>query len=131
MKIRWMYPDAGYGGRFGIWVFSDDRDPYNSYGNGSAMRVSPYAWMMDCGFCARTGMWPPNGRAGARLSAEVTHNHQRYDAIFSAVIISAAIMVIMNSLLMMIRRRIKEQNKAAKVLVYWGFPLYQRQRLHR
>ena len=74
-KYGRMYPNAGYGGRFSAWLASDDRKPYNSYGNGSAMRVSPCAWMMDCGFCARTGMWPSNGRAGARLSAEVTHNH--------------------------------------------------------
>jgi ADP-ribosylglycohydrolase len=70
-----LYPNSGYGSRFGSWLFSDDREPYNSWGNGSAMRVSPCAWMMDCGFCARTGMWPSNGREKARLSAEVTHNH--------------------------------------------------------
>jgi ADP-ribosylglycohydrolase len=70
-----MYPDTGYGARFGSWIHSDDRMPYNSWGNGSAMRVSPCAWLMDCGFCARTGMWPTNGRGRARLSAEVTHNH--------------------------------------------------------
>ena len=70
-----LYPSAGYGSRFGSWLFSDNREPYNSWGNGSAMRVSPCAWMMDCGFCARTGMWPSNGREGARLSASVTHNH--------------------------------------------------------
>ena len=74
-KYGRMYPDAGYGGRFGSWLFSDTREAYNSYGNGSAMRVSPCAWVMDCGFCAGTGMWPSNGRAGAQLSAEVTHNH--------------------------------------------------------
>ena len=70
-----LYPDAGYGGRFGTWIQSDDRKPYNSWGNGSAMRVSPCAWLMDCGFCARTGMWPANGRERAQLSAAVTHNH--------------------------------------------------------
>ena len=74
-KYGRMYPDAGYGGRFGWWLFSDSREPYNSFGNGSAMRVSPCAWAMDCGFCARTGMWPTNARERARLSAEVTHNH--------------------------------------------------------
>lgn len=74
-KYGRMYPDAGYGGRFGAWINSDNREPYNSYGNGSAMRVSPCAWMMDCGFCARTGMWPSNGRERAKTSAEVTHNH--------------------------------------------------------
>ena len=34
-----LYPDAGDGGRFGSWIHSDDRKPYNSWGNGSAMRV--------------------------------------------------------------------------------------------
>ena len=70
-----LYPDSGYGGNFRRWLFSDDREPYNSWGNGSAMRVSPCGWMMDCGFCARTGMWPSNARAKAQLSAEVTHNN--------------------------------------------------------
>ncbi len=74
-KYGRMYPNAGYGTRFGAWLFSDDREPYNSFGNGSAMRVSPCAWVMNCGFCARTGFWPERGRAIARLSAEVTHNH--------------------------------------------------------
>ena len=73
-KYGRMYPDAGYGARFDVWIHSNDRIPYNSFGNGSAMRVSPCAWIMDCGFCARTGCWP-SSRAFARLSAEVTHNH--------------------------------------------------------
>lgn len=70
-----LYPNSGYGSRFGSWLFSDDIEPYNSWGNGSAMRVSPCAWMMNCGFCARTGIWPTNGREVAKLSAAVTHNH--------------------------------------------------------
>ena len=84
-KYGRMYPYAGYGDRFREWINSDDREPYNSYGNGSAMRVSPCAWIMDCGFCARTGFWPTNGWACARLSAEVTHNQGAMataDAIF-------------------------------------------------
>lgn len=72
-KYGRMYPHAGYGGRFRIWLRSMDTESYNSFGNGSAMRVSPCAWVMDCGFCARTGMWP--NRDLARLSASVTHNH--------------------------------------------------------
>lgn len=68
-----MYPDSGYGGRFGAWLFSDDREPYDSFGNGSAMRVSPCAWTLDCGFFARTGVWPDRGKV--KLSSEVTHNH--------------------------------------------------------
>ena len=73
-KYGKMYPDAGYGARFSSWINSDNREPYNSFGNGSAMRVSPCARVMDCGFCARTGM-TPSTRELARLSAEVTHNH--------------------------------------------------------
>jgi hypothetical protein len=37
------YPHAGYGGMFLRWAFADDRGPYGSWGNGSAMRVSPVA----------------------------------------------------------------------------------------
>ena len=40
-KYGRMYPDAGYGARFNTWIQSNDRSPYNSFGNGSAMRVSP------------------------------------------------------------------------------------------
>ena len=69
------YPNSGYGGRFGTWIHSDDRKPYNSWGNGSAMRVSPCAWVMNCGFYARTGMWPSNGWELVVRCAEVTHNH--------------------------------------------------------
>ena len=74
-KYAQLYPHAGYGGRFKKWALSDSREPYNSFGNGSAMRVSPCAWVMDCGFAARTGSWPTNGRVLAKRSAEVTHNH--------------------------------------------------------
>lgn len=70
-----LYPDSGYGSRFGSWIHSDDRNPYNSWGNGSAMRVSPCAWVMNCGFYGRTGCWPSNGWEFAIKSAEVTHNH--------------------------------------------------------
>ena len=74
-KYGRMYPNAGYGGRFAAWVFSDDRKPYNSFGNGSAMRVSPCAWVMDCGSYNKTDIVPSEVRAAARLSAEVTHDH--------------------------------------------------------
>ncbi len=42
-----QYPDAGYGGRFAWWIKNPLRKPYNSYGNGSAMRVSPAGWFCD------------------------------------------------------------------------------------
>ncbi|MBQ6582894.1 MAG: ADP-ribosylglycohydrolase family protein, partial [Mogibacterium sp.] len=60
------YPDAGYGGRFFGWFRAKDPQPYGSYGNGSAMRVSSVGWMY--GTLEET-------RRCARLSAEVTHNH--------------------------------------------------------
>ena len=65
---RWgkAYPYSGYGVRFSCWLESEDPQPYNSFGNGSAMRVSPVAWLyhdLD------------TVRKMARLSAEVTHNH--------------------------------------------------------
>jgi ADP-ribosylglycohydrolase len=41
------YPHAGYGGRFGHWLRAKNPRPYNSYGNGSAMRVSPAGWLYD------------------------------------------------------------------------------------
>lgn len=74
-KYGRMYPDAGYGGRFGEWIFSDSRAPYHSFGNGSAMRVSPCAWIMDCGFAARTGCWPTVASEIVKRSAAVTHDH--------------------------------------------------------
>lgn len=61
-----LYPRAGYGGMFRRWLKSDNPQPYGSYGNGSAMRVSSTAWLFgDLGMV----------RYMARLSAEVTHNH--------------------------------------------------------
>ena len=74
-KYGRMYPNAGYGRKFHAWINSSDREPYHSLGNGSAMRVSPCAWVMDCGFMDRTGCWPKEGSARAELSAAVTHDH--------------------------------------------------------
>jgi len=60
------YPDAGYGGMFGSWLRSADSKPYNSYGNGSAMRVSPV------GFAFNT---IDDVLREAERSASPTHNH--------------------------------------------------------
>lgn len=46
-KIGRNYPDCGYGGRFYGWIFSDNPQPYNSYGNGSAMRISPIGFVAE------------------------------------------------------------------------------------
>lgn len=60
------YPYGGYGGFFHIWAKVRNSPPYNSYGNGSAMRVSPVAWAYND---LETVL------AKAKESAEVTHNH--------------------------------------------------------
>lgn len=65
-EIGRKYPNCGYGGMFSQWVFSNDPQPYNSFGNGAAMRVSP------AGFAAGTES------EASRLSEAVTgvtHNH--------------------------------------------------------
>ena len=70
-KYGRMYPNADYGARFNRWLVTDNREPYNSFGNGSAMRVSPCAWVID----ATTDELPFEVKRLARLSSEVTHNH--------------------------------------------------------
>ena len=60
------YPSRGYGGRFANWICDKDPQPYNSYGNGSAMRVSPV------GYYAQS---LEEALALAKVSAEVTHTH--------------------------------------------------------
>ena len=59
-------PMGAYGGRFSQWVRSDNPQPYGSFGNGSAMRVSPVAWA----FHRRDAVLE-----AAKQTAECTHNH--------------------------------------------------------
>jgi ADP-ribosyl-[dinitrogen reductase] hydrolase len=59
------YPSS-YGNRFQGWLVDKDPQPYNSWGNGSAMRVSPVAWFYDN---------LADVEHGAEVSASVTHNH--------------------------------------------------------
>lgn len=61
-----LYPSAGYGGMFRLWASSMEDAPYNSWGNGSAMRVSPVGFAFDS---------LEEVRKEAKRSAEVTHNH--------------------------------------------------------
>ena len=60
------YPYAGYGGGFRRWLRLIDPQPYGSFGNGSAMRVSAAGWLYDT--VERT-------REAAKATANVTHNH--------------------------------------------------------
>ena len=61
-----IYPDAGYGCMFYQWLHTREPEPYESFGNGSAMRVSSAGWLFDT---------LEETRHMARLTAEVTHNH--------------------------------------------------------
>jgi len=63
---KYPHPCGGYGARFSGWLFSDEPQPYNSFGNGSAMRVSA------CGFAASS---LDEALVLAKYSSEVTHNH--------------------------------------------------------
>ena len=74
-KFGEMYPYAGYGGRFCGWLMSSDPKPYNSFGNGSAMRVSPCGWLGKCGEINSDVIIPTEVRVMSVKSAEVTHNH--------------------------------------------------------
>lgn len=78
-----LYPHAGYGGMFRGWMDDDAADPYFSFGNGSAMRVSPVAYASD----DLADVLPL-----ARASASVTHDHPEgikgAQAIASAVLIA-------------------------------------------
>ena len=65
-KYYRKYPGRGYGGRFQEWGSSDSLGPYNSFGNGSAMRVSPVGFAFNK---------IEEVLIEAKKSAEVTHNH--------------------------------------------------------
>lgn len=76
---RYPHPKGGYGGRFGAWVHSDAPQPYGSFGNGSAMRVSPVGW------------WYADGclEEQAAKSAACSHNHP--EGIKGAVAVAMAV----------------------------------------
>ncbi|MDR1355417.1 MAG: ADP-ribosylglycohydrolase family protein [Propionibacteriaceae bacterium] len=63
---RYPLPKGGFGGRFTQWLLSKNPQPYGSFGNGSAMRVSSVGWLYDT--LETTEHW-------AKISARVTHNH--------------------------------------------------------
>ena len=65
-RIGRPYPHCGYGGSFYRWMYSDNPQPYNSYGNGAAMRVG------GCGYVANS---VAEAAALSRAVTETTHNH--------------------------------------------------------
>ena len=82
IATKYPCPMGGYGGRFRHWLVSPNLRPYGSFGNGSAMRVSP------CGDVAAT---LDEALELARQSAEVTHNHP--EGIRGAQAVAAAIVL--------------------------------------
>ena len=72
MTVKYMqeigrkYPYCGYGGMFGRWIFSDNPMPYNSYGNGAAMRISPVGSIANTDYEARKL---------SEIVTSTTHNH--------------------------------------------------------
>lgn len=79
------YPRAGYGQRFFFWLGKKNPQPYGSWGNGSAMRVSSVGWLYNS---------LEETRRYARLTAEVTHNHP--EGIKGAEAVAAAIFMARN-----------------------------------
>lgn len=82
-EIGQQYPDCGFGGMFYRWVFSYNPEPYNSFGNGAAMRVSP------AGFIANS---EEEAVRLAEIVTAVTHNHPEgiKGAVATAVVIYLA-----------------------------------------
>lgn len=75
------YPFAGYGAGFSMWLQQEDPKPFNSYGNGSAMRVSPAAWLCQDDFGRMLHV--------AAMTAVISHNHP--EGIKGAQSVAAAI----------------------------------------
>lgn len=88
-KYGRMYPNAGYGGQFGAWLFFDSREPYHSWGNGSAMRVSPVGFWVEPSWDLTATACGIN--TYATRSAEVTHDHP--EGIKGACAVADAIML--------------------------------------
>lgn len=84
-KYGGLYPDVGYGGHYLSWVENKRREPYNSCGNGSAMRTSAVGWYAkSIEECEKI----------AKLCAEVTHNHP--DGIAGAQAVAGVIFLARN-----------------------------------
>jgi ADP-ribosyl-[dinitrogen reductase] hydrolase len=79
------YPNRGYGDRFIWWLMESIPKPYNSWGNGSAMRVSPIGWFFDT---------IEDVLEQAKKSAEVSHNHP--EGIKGAQAVAAAVYLARN-----------------------------------
>lgn len=82
-EIGRKYPNCGYGGHFNEWMFSTSTEPYNSFGNGAAMRVSA------CGHVAKS---LKEVKELSKKVTQVTHNHP--EGIKGAEAVSVAIYLV-------------------------------------
>ncbi len=98
------YPYAGYGGSFIQWLASDSTEPYGSWGNGSAMRVSSAGWLYES---------IERIREVARWSAEVTHNHP--EGVKGAEAVASAIYLA--------RKRSSKEDIKAYIVENFGYDL--------
>ncbi len=103
---RWFahYPKAGYGHMFRAWAADPGMGPYGSFGNGSAMRVSPVAWAFET---------EPEVLAAARATAEVSHDHP--EGVKGAEAIALATFLA--------RRGVEKTELLARVAVHTGYDL--------
>lgn len=81
-KFGERYPNAGYGQKFSTWLKTKSRKPYGSFGNGSAMRVSPVGWLCDN---------IKDAKLFAKISSEVSHDHP--DAVAAAQAVAVAVLL--------------------------------------
>ena len=103
---KYPFPKGGYGGSFAGWVHSDNPKPYNSFGNGSAMRVSACAWLAGS---------EADALVFAKQSSECTHNHP--EGIKGALAVADAIWLL---------RRGQSKEKVKKAISYnFGYDLNQ------
>lgn len=78
--LRYPNPMGGYGGSFNAWLHSENPQPYNSFGNGAAMRVSPVGWAFNS---------EAETLRAALASAAPTHNH--VEGLIGASVVACAI----------------------------------------
>ncbi|WP_051201081.1 MULTISPECIES: ADP-ribosylglycohydrolase family protein [unclassified Butyrivibrio] len=81
------YAQGEYGGKFAIWLRTENPQPYGSWGNGAAMRVSSVGWFFDS---------EERTREVARWTAEISHNHP--EGIKGAESVATAIYMLRNGM---------------------------------
>lgn len=102
---KYPNPKGSYGASFGLWLSSKSHEPYNSYGNGAAMRVSPVAWAFNT---------IQEVQRQAIETAAFSHNHP--EGLLGAMSIAEAIWLLRTS-------PNKEKEDAAEMVArhYYGF----------